>query len=46
MTGILIPTGEQTQLGIHPELGFQSGIKYLGYSAQFTLIVKFLNTPN
>ena len=31
---------------VHPELGFQSGIKKAGYSAQFTLIIKFLNTPN
>jgi hypothetical protein len=46
MSGIWIPTGEQKILGIHPELGFQSGIKKAGYSAQFTLIIKFLNTPN
>lgn len=46
MSGIWIPTNGLTNLGIHPELGFQSGYKNKNYSAQFTLIIKFLNSAN
>ncbi|NVO12163.1 MAG: hypothetical protein HXX16_19550 [Bacteroidales bacterium] len=46
MSGVWIPTGGLSVLGIHPELGFQGGAKNENYSAQFTLIIKFLNTPN
>ena len=46
MTGIWIPTGGLTKLGVHPEFGFQFGSKKADYSLQFTLIVKFLKSQN
>lgn len=46
MSGIWIPTGDFAKMGVHPELGFQGGVKSTKYSIQFTLIVKFLSTPN
>ncbi|CAN5314340.1 hypothetical protein BH10BAC4_BH10BAC4_08030 [soil metagenome] len=44
--GIWIPTGQLTPLGIHPELGFQLGSKKDKSEFDFTMVFKFLNTPN
>ena len=46
MSGTWIPTGGITSLGVHPELGFQFGFMKQSYSAQLTLMIKFLKTPN
>jgi len=46
MTGAWIPTGRLKVLGVHPELGFQGGVTKQNYTAQFTLMIRFLKTPN
>jgi len=46
MSGIWIPTRELTVLGVHPELGFQSGVRMQNFSAQLVLTIRFLNTQN
>jgi len=44
--GVWIPTGELTRLGIHPELGFQMGVKKRKMNYDCTILLKFLNSPN
>lgn len=46
ITGIWIPTGALTKIGIHPELGFQIGWKRKKMNYDFTMAFKFLKSPN
>jgi len=46
ITGMWIPTGELKELGIHPELGFQVGVKHKKMNYDLTLLVKFARTPD
>lgn len=46
MFGTWIPTGGLAKVGIHPEIGYQVGIKYKRLSFDATVIFKFLNSPN
>jgi hypothetical protein len=45
ITGMWIPTGAIRPLGVHPDLGFMSGIKYKKVSYDLTMTFKFLDTP-
>lgn len=45
ITGLWVPTGGIKSLGVHPDLGFMSGIKYKKFSFDMTLTFKFLDTP-
>jgi hypothetical protein len=45
VSGVWIPTGEIKSLGVHPDLGFMTGIKYKKMSYDVTMTFKFLNTP-
>lgn len=44
--GIWIPTAELKKIGTHPELGFQIGAKHKKMNYDFTMAIKFLNSPN
>ncbi len=46
ITGVWIPTGDLRQVGVHPELGFQAGIKHRKMNYDLTMTFKFLNSPN
>lgn len=46
ITGVWIPTGNLKKLGIHPELGFQFGVKHKKMNYDLTMALKFLNSPN
>lgn len=46
MTGIWIPTGDLSSLGLHPELGVQLGLKTKRLSIHCTALIKFLNAAN
>jgi len=46
ITGIWIPTGAIRQVGAHPEIGFQLGGKRNGFEIDFSMIFKFLESPN
>jgi len=46
VTGIWIPTGKLSKLGIHPELGYYLGIANRNFMLDFTIAFKFLNSPN
>ena len=46
ITGVWIPTGELKKLGVHPELGFQMGMKKRKMNYDLVLAFKFLNSPN
>jgi hypothetical protein len=46
VTGLWIPTGDLKTLGLHPDLGFQMGSKVGKMNYDFTMIFKFLNSPN
>ena len=46
ITGVWIPTGDLTTLGVHPELGFQIGAKRKKMNYDFSMIFKFLKSPN
>ena len=46
ITGMWIPTGKLNKLGIHPELGFQMGVKYKKMNYDIIMAIKFLNSPN
>jgi hypothetical protein len=46
VTGIWIPTGALTQVGAHPEFGFQVGGKRNGFEIDFSMIFKFGDSPN
>lgn len=46
LTGVWIPTGDLKQVGVHPELGFQAGIKHKKMNYDLTMAIKFLNSPN
>lgn len=46
ITGIWIPTGKLTTLGLHPELGFQWGAKHKKMNYDFTMVIKFINSAN
>jgi hypothetical protein len=45
LAGIWIPTGELTQVGVHPELGLQMGWKKKRMNYDFTLALKFVDAP-
>lgn len=45
ITGIWIPNGALKVLGNHPELGFQMGAKQNKMNYDFTILIKFLDTP-
>lgn len=45
ISGAWIPTGKIKSLGVHPDLGFMTGIKYKKMSYDMTMTFKFLNTP-
>lgn len=44
--GVWIPTGELKPIGVHPEVGFQMGAKHRKMNYDFTLSIRFLNSPN
>lgn len=46
ITGLWIPTGDLTTLGIHPDLGFQMGAKQGKMNYDFTMMFKFLESKN
>jgi len=46
ITGVWIPTGPLSIVGIHPELGFQVGIKHKKMNYDLTMTFKFLDSPN
>jgi hypothetical protein len=46
VTGVWMPTGRLDLLGVHPEFGGQTGIKYKKMNFDLTFIVKFINSPN
>jgi hypothetical protein len=46
ITGIWIPTGKLKTLGVHPELGFQAGVKYKKMSYDLTMSFRFLKSAN
>lgn len=46
ITGVWIPTGPLSIMGVHPELGYQAGIKHKKMNYDLTMTFKFLNTPN
>jgi len=46
ITGIYIPTGDASVLGVHPELGMQFGAKYRRFNADLSLVVRFLKSAN
>lgn len=46
MTGLWIPTGGLTVLGVHPEFGFQGGIKFKKFNFDVTLLLSFLNSAH
>jgi len=46
ITGIWIPTGKLAILGVHPEIGFQAGWKRMRMNYDFTVIMRFLDSPN
>lgn len=46
ITGVWIPTGELKKLGVHPDLGFQIGIKHRKMNYDLIMTFKFLNSPN
>ncbi|KGN79094.1 hypothetical protein HW49_06880 [Porphyromonadaceae bacterium COT-184 OH4590] len=46
ITGIWIPTGRLSLLGVHPELGFQLGLKHKKMNYDLTLTIRFLNSAN
>jgi len=46
ITGIWVPLGKLNTLGLHPELGFQLGWKKRKMNYDFTIMLKFLRTPN
>jgi hypothetical protein len=46
ITGMWIPTGELKELGIHPELGFQVGVKHKKMNYDLTMTFKFARTPD
>ncbi|MEI6091808.1 MAG: hypothetical protein WCR42_15230 [bacterium] len=46
ITGIWIPTGGIKLLGIHPEMGFQAGVKVNKMSYDFTMCFKFVKSAN
>ncbi len=45
ITGIWMPNGALKVLGNHPELGFQMGAKQNKMNYDFTIAIKFLDTP-
>jgi hypothetical protein len=46
ITGMWIPTGDLTKLGLHPDLGFQLGSKVGKMNYDFTMRFKFINAAN
>ncbi|MFO7526137.1 MAG: hypothetical protein R6W68_11865 [Ignavibacteriaceae bacterium] len=46
VSGLWIPTGNLKTLGLHPELGFQIGAKYLMMNYDLILAFRFLKSPN
>ncbi len=46
ITGLWIPTGDLTTLGIHPDLGFQMGSKVGKMNYDFSMTFKFLRSAN
>ncbi|MDR0754518.1 MAG: hypothetical protein LBF04_03935 [Prevotellaceae bacterium] len=45
-TGTWIPTGNLKLLGVHPEIGFQLGLKSKKINYDITMSFKFINSPN
>ena len=45
-TGVWIPTGELKQIGVHPEMNFQFGVKYKKMNYDLTIGFKFDDSPN
>ena len=46
ITGVWIPAGELKKLGVHPDLGFQIGIKHRKMNYDLIMTFKFLNSIN
>jgi len=46
ITGVWIPTGKLSKLGVHPDIGYQAGIKHKKMNYDLTMTFKFLNSPN
>ena len=46
ITGVWIPTGQLSKIGVHPELGFQVGMKHKRMNYDLTMAFKFIKSPN
>lgn len=46
IAGSWVPLGKNKVLGAHPAMGFSAGFKRMKTSADFTLVFRFLPTPN
>jgi len=46
LTGVWIPTGKLSTLGVHPEMGFQAGAKHKKMNYDIVMAFKFLKSPN
>jgi hypothetical protein len=46
ITGIWVPTGNASLLGIHPVFGIQGGIRYKKMTFDVTLVCRFLKSQN
>jgi hypothetical protein len=44
--GLWIPTGDLTQVGLHPEIGFQLGAKHRKMNFDLTFAIKFIDAPH
>ncbi|MDR1552625.1 MAG: hypothetical protein LBS69_04070 [Prevotellaceae bacterium] len=45
-SGVWVPTGELKQIGWHPEIGYQIGLKYGKMNYDLVMALKFINSPN
>jgi hypothetical protein len=45
ITGLWMPTNGINSLGLHPDLGFMTGVKYKNFSYDLTMTFKFIDTP-
>lgn len=46
IVGVWIPNGELKKVGVHPELGFQMGVKHKKMNYDVTISLKFVKSPN
>lgn len=46
VTGVWLPTGAMTKIGVHPQLGIQIGSKHKKMNYDLTMVFKFIDSPN